>query len=393
MSADIPSTDALVIGAGSLGCHAAWHLSQQGLGVRVLEAGPAVATQTTRAAAGFVANFSTIHRADWAEPEWHLQQYGIQFYTELARASDRDMGFCPSGIAYIYTTQAGWDAIQPAIARARAYGTPLEILTDQRAAQVLPLVRFGQTAGIVFDPQSIRLRAGDAIAVLAARLAARGVRFQFDTRVEGFAVDGDRLTGVRTSAGPFHCPRIIVAAGAWSRPLLKSLGCSLPAEPRVVARYVTAPLPGLDPRMPMLMFSDSVHRFFIREERGGLLIGGADPEPLPADRLVEADHPPPVDDLPHDHARRMRAYLRTVEPIAPLLARAEILRTDAGLPAYTEDRRFIADAVPGFTGLYVLSACNEAGITHGPGLGRHLAQLIVDGRPAQDRGRYAFGRF
>ncbi|NKB68649.1 MAG: FAD-dependent oxidoreductase [Candidatus Latescibacteria bacterium] len=393
MTGTTPSPDVLVIGAGALGCHAAWQLRQRGLNVLVLEAGPTPAAQTTRAAAGFVVHFSTFHRPQWEAQEWHLQQYGIQFYTDLAHDSDRDIGFNPSGIAYIHITEDGWNAAQAAIAGARSHGTTLEILSHRRAGQVVPQIRFAQTAGIAFDPRAIRLRAGDAIALLADRLAEQGVDFQFNTQVQGFVRNGDRLTGVRTNAGPIYAPTIVVAAGAWSRPLLKGLVAPLAAEPRLVARYTTAPLPGITPDMPMLMFSDSVHRFFIREERGGLLIGGADPEPLPADRLVDADAPPPVGALPHDHAHRMRTYLRTVETIAPSLARAEIRHSDAGLPVYTADRRFIADSVPGHPGLYLLGACNEAGITHGPGLGRHLAQLIVEGRTDHDRARYAFDRF
>ena len=61
---------------------------------------------------------------------------------------------------------------------------------------------------------------------------------------------------------------------------------------RAGPRYTTRPLPGIDITLLMLMFSDSGHRFFIREKAGGLLIGGADPQPLPADRAGDADNPP-----------------------------------------------------------------------------------------------------
>jgi glycine/D-amino acid oxidase-like deaminating enzyme len=141
------------------------------------------------------------------------------------------------------------------------------------------------------------------------------------------------------------------------------------------------------------MFSDSGYRFFIREENGGLLIGGADPEPLPVDRFVDADNPPPVEELSHAHAHRMRQYLRKVEHIMPVLSQAEIKDTAAGLPSYTADRRFVADAVPNRPGLYALTACNEAGVTHGPALARHLTELIVDGKTQLDRHRFAIDRF
>jgi glycine/D-amino acid oxidase-like deaminating enzyme len=35
--------------------------------------------------------------------------------------------------------------------------------------------------------------------------------------------------------------------------------------------------------------------------------------------------------------------------------------------------------VPGVNGLYLLAGDNEAGVTHGPGLGRLLAEVILTG--------------
>jgi len=381
--------DVIVIGAGALGCHAAWQLRQRGLDVLVLEAASGPALGTTQAAAGFVANFSTIHVENWQEVEWKMQQYGIEFYTHLAHTCGSDIAFAACGIAYVYVTAAGWEAIQPSIALARQHGTPLEILTPERAAEILLLVSYAETTGIIFDPQSIRIRAAAAIPALAAMAQAAGVRFQFDTSIDD--VDMEAATAaVHTTRGTFHAPKVVVAAGAWSRPLLAQRGSALAAKPRVVARYTTQPLPGIDRKFPMLMFSDSGHRFFTREEQGGLLIGGADPEPLPADRFVDADNPPPIEELPHAQAHRMRQNLRKVEHVMPVLAQAEIKDTAAGLPCYTAERCFVADVVPDRPGLYALTACNEAGITHGPALARHLTELIVDGKTQLDRCRFAF---
>lgn len=162
----------------------------------------------------------------------------------------------------------------------------------------------------------------------------------------------------------------------------------------VVTRYVTKPLLGINPHMPMLILSDSGYRFFIREENGGLLIGGVDPMPFPPpDRFVDHEAPPLAQDLPHDQAYRMREYIRSAEHIMPVLKDAEIEHIDDALPNYSPDSRFIADAVPGSPSLYVMAACNEAGITHGPALGQHIAEIILDSETQLDRSRYAIDRF
>ena len=56
------------------------------------------------------------------------------------------------------------------------------------------------------------------------------------------------------------------------------------------------------------------------------------------------------------------------------------------------DRRQ-ADAVPNRPHLYALKTCNEAGVTHGPALARHITELIFDGKTQLDRHRFSIDRF
>src|SRR3954469_13059106 len=102
MAAEHASTgdpDAIVIGAGVIGCNTAWHLRQRGLKVAVLEAQTGPAAQTTGAGAGFVYHWSRINSSYWGEPHWSMQEYGIDFYSRLAESSTRDIGFYRCGIA------------------------------------------------------------------------------------------------------------------------------------------------------------------------------------------------------------------------------------------------------------------------------------------------------
>ena len=87
-----------------------------------------------------------------------MQQYGIRFYTDLAKRCEEDIGFCASGIAYIHQRAEAWEEAQSLIESARRLGTRLEVLTLERAAQLLPEIRFEAVAGIAFDPEAIRLR-------------------------------------------------------------------------------------------------------------------------------------------------------------------------------------------------------------------------------------------
>jgi len=360
--------DVIVVGAGSFGCNTAWHLHEKGVSVLVLEAASSPASQTTKSAAGFVSSWSAVHVKEWGQNEWYLQRYGIEFYARLAQECGRDIGFSPSGIAYIYLTPTAWQRVQPRAEKARGFGTKLEILNSARAVALLPPIRFDSTAGILFDPDSVRVRAGDAIACLARQLAGRGVRFQYDTVVTGFLHDGNGIVGVTTDKRNYRAASVIVTAGAACRSLVEKSCGACPADPRAATRYTTKPLPEVTARMPMLIFSD-FHGVYIREERGGLLIGGA------------------------EQAAEIRQSIRQIEGVMPALKRAEIDDIAGGLPTYTRDVLFILDAVPGCRGLYVIAGCQEGGITHGPGLGRMMAELVVDGRTTWDRNGYRLDRF
>ena len=381
--------DAIVVGAGASGCNVAWHLRAKGLTVQVLEAGAGPATQASHNAAGFVAHWSAVHVAAWDKTEWQMQHYGIDFYTRRAAAANSSgvpTGFVSCGIAYIYRSAAEWQKVQPRIEQARTLGTRLEVLTAERCRTVLPQIDFQKVAGIAFDPDSVRVRASDMIPALAAQTEQRKVHFSYNQPVLEL-IPG----GVRTASAEHFADAVIVTAGAWSRPLLEQAGKPCPAKPVAEIRYTTKPLPGILPNMPLLIFSD--YGFYIREERGGLLVGGGDPSPAPADRHIDPLHPPTVDKLHQEQAYRVRQHIKVIEDLMPALKQAEIDRIAGGIPTFTDDVHFIADAVPGQQGLFVISACQEAGITHGPGLGLLMSELVTGARPTFDRDAFRLSRF
>jgi sarcosine oxidase subunit beta len=381
--------DVLVIGAGALGCNAAWHLGDMGLSVTVLEADSAPAQQASGAAAGFVANWSALHAPQWGATQHAMQAYGINFYTALASRTKDDIGFRKHGICYIFTDAASWQSAQARIAKGLALGIPFQILDKRAAAELLPVINFSTTQGIVYDPTSVRVRAADTIPFLAREADANGVRFIFNTRVHAFLKSGSRVTGVKTSQGDFQAGNILITAGAWSLGLLDTVGAKPPVLPLIEARFTTQPIPEIPSNLPLLIFSNI--RFYIREERGGLLIGGGDKsEP---DRKVDRINPPTADHLNLGQIPRIKENLSAITDTMPVLKKADVNQIKAGVPTFTDDTHFIADRVGGVANLYVITACQEAGITHGPSLGRMIAELISSDHTSLDRSAFRLDRF
>src|SRR5206468_7992598 len=103
----------------------------------------------------------------------------------------------------------------------------------------------------------------------------------------------------------FRAPQVVVAAGAWSRRLLKTVGANCPIRVSANTRYTTKALEGLTPELPNLIFSDK-HGFYIRYEHGGLLIGGDY-------QSADADNPPWASQIDKAGAKRVRHSVRVIE--------------------------------------------------------------------------------
>ena len=103
--------------------------------------------------------------------------------------------------------------------------------------------------------------------------------------------------------------------------------------------------------------------------------------------------PPRTEDLPEHEAESHERLARALAPVIPALRHARIREWASGLPTWTPDGRHILGAAPGIDGYFVLSGCNESGVTHGPGLARLAAEIITTGRTGADLTPYRVDRF
>jgi glycine/D-amino acid oxidase-like deaminating enzyme len=381
------SYDAIVVGAGISGCCLAWQLRQRGLQVAVFEAGSRPGCEATQAAAGFVAQWSAVHVSTWGAVHQQMQRYGIDFYTELANQPGADIGFKDCGAVYVYPDAEIWKEVQPRIITAGKLGIELEILDAQRAREVVPEIVFDEVAGIIYDASAIRICAATLGQYLAATLAT-DVDFIYDKPVRSVQ---DAPLGVVIDGGTVLSDYLFIAAGAWTRPLLQPAGLDLPVVPKSETRFTTAPLAGVRAAMPLILVQGWPPHY-IRAENGGLLIGGSELD-IPADRYSDVNNPPTSANIPDGQAYRLRESIRSLEPVMPLLADADIESTASGLPTFTDDMMFVADEVPGRRGIYCLTACQEAGVTHGPALARHLTELAIDDTSRWNQALFGISRF
>ncbi len=372
----VERSDVVVVGGGVIGCSVALHLARAGVDdVTVVERDD-VAQATSRAGAGFVGEFAAGWDPRLADEELAIERYGLAFYRQLA---DDGARFDHRGNGNLYTART-----EEAFA---AKCLPLlERVPDGRrlSAQEVGEITEGvvpadRVAGGVLHPSGGQVTAGKAARAMAERFRAGGGRLLTRRPVTRLVVEHGRVVGVETADGTIACERVVLAAGAWANVLLRPLDVFLPYAPLVAFRVVTEPL-GIPSTLPTLMMHDPP--FYAREEHGALLWGGGYQAP-PRHAFVDVDPPERFDQLPLDGYEQLRERVaQGIGEVIPAFASARSATVAFGAPTYTPDGRALIGPVPGIEGLLVVSGCNEGGVTHAPGFGRLVAELIVDAEPS-----------
>jgi glycine/D-amino acid oxidase-like deaminating enzyme len=157
---------------------------------------------------------------------------------------------------------------------------------------------------------------------------------------------------------------------------------------------ITEPVAGVAPDQPIVRVIDA--NVYFRPERGGLLMGGYEDDPLQVDvRRLAPDFS--IDDLPLDLGvlRRLAGLVLDQLPVLRDLldGRLGLREHRGGLPTMTADGQHLVGPVPGVRGLYVAGGCCVGGLTISPAVGEALATWIVSGEPPLDLTPLAPGRF
>jgi sarcosine oxidase subunit beta len=352
------SADVVVIGAGIVGCSAAYHLAAAGAGsVLVLEREEAVGRGSTGACAGgFRHQFTT-------EVNIRLSLASVPMIVGFTERHGIPVDVSRDGYLFLVRDAETWDGFQRGVALQRSLGARVEVLSAVEAVTMIPGLEAGGVLGATFGPDDGIADPG-ALTQGYATLAGRaGVRFAFGSVAEGILIRDERVRGVRTPAGDVSAPAVVLAAGPWSGDLAGSAGVDLPVEPVPRVVVTTAAFPGVPGRRTLVIDADS--SFYFHREGDGVLMGmGGRDQPtfstVVDDRFVAEELLP-----------------KAVE-IFPPLAEAGIRSSWAGLYEMTPDRLPVVGATP-VGGLFVAAGFSGHGFQHGPIVGKLLAEIVVEG--------------
>jgi len=374
--------DAVVIGAGAFGASVAFHLARRGQKVALLER-HAIASQTSPRAAGLTQQI----RTDPLMTRLAVRSVAKieQFQTDTGEPLD----FHQPGSLKLARTPQFVPQIADEIERGRHAGLEIHSVSAREANELAPFLHADNALALWYNPTDLYLEPGDLPRAYVRAAEKLGASIQAHTAVTAVGTRNGAIERVVTERGEIETPVVVDAAGAWAALVADMTGIRVPIVPTRHQLYITRPIDGIDARQPIVRVLDV--NVYVRPERGGLMLGGYEPDPLQVDmRSVSDDFQ--IQDLALDF-EPLRRLTNAVSDEFPVLQSAEVAEFRGGLPTMTADGRHIVDRVPGVDGLFVASGCCVGGLSISPAVGEVLADWVVDGRPAEDVASLSISRF
>ncbi len=192
---------------------------------------------------------------------------------------------------------------------------------------------------------------------------------------------GRRVTAVRTDHGDVEAEVVVNCAGQWAKALADQVGVTVPLHSAEHFYVVTDAIEGVHPDLPIMRDPDGWTYF--KEEVGGLVVGGFEPEAKPWRSPDTIPHPFEFQLLEEDwehFSMLMDEALRRI----PALGDTGIRKFYNGPESFTPDNQFVMGEAPGLRGYFVCAGLNSVGIASAGGAGRALAEWIVEGEPTTD---------
>jgi glycine/D-amino acid oxidase-like deaminating enzyme len=373
--------DAAVIGGGLLGSATAYHLVSAG--ARTLLVDRADVGRATDAGAGILAPETNSRDPDaWFRLAAEAVDYYPTLIDRLQGEQAGDTGYAQCGKLVVAVSD---DEIEPfgrarriIFERQRSRGLPkaadLHEITAAEARELFPPL--AAVHGAIYSRTAARVD---------GRLLNRAIRIAAATRglvvregsVERLVREGDAVTGLVVGGGVVHAEAVAIAGGAWSDEFAKQLGVTIPVAPQR-GQIIHLGLHGTDTsRWPMI--SAFRQQYMVAWPDSRVVAG--------ATRETGSGF------TPHTTTAGVRAVLDEALRVAPGLANAEVREIRVGLRPLTPDTLPVLGAVPGISGVFLVTGHGPTGLTLGAYSGKVVAAQMLGKAPGTDLAPFSVARF
>ncbi|MBV8588086.1 MAG: FAD-binding oxidoreductase [Verrucomicrobia bacterium] len=363
----------IIVGAGIAGASAAFHLTE--LGGEVVIVDDSAPGRATLAGAGIICPWLSHNRDQYYQQlSFTAFRYYPTLLAKLAAAGQSEIEYDQVGGIAVGKSPDELDPIVQRLEKLLASGAKeigdVRLLQAGAPKELFPYLD-SRLAGVYVDG-AVRLSGESIRLALLNAACARGAKLLSGNA--GLERSGQTVTGIRIDGEPISANAIVIAAGAWSVDLCRSVGLKLGLKPQrgqilhlKVAETNTGTFPVIVPVLNdyyLLAFRDSRIVMGATRESGS----GFDAR-ITAGGVAEV--------------------LRECLEIAPGLSGATLTEIRVGLRPLSKDGLPLLGRPRGLDGLVIATGLGRYGLTLGPYVGLLAAKLAVGQSPDLDLSPFA----
>ncbi|HEX6489147.1 MAG TPA: FAD-binding oxidoreductase [Candidatus Dormibacteraeota bacterium] len=366
------TADVVIAGGGVMGCALAYQLARRDVDVLLLERAELGSQSTGKCAGGVRQQFSN-------EANVRLQMLAVKLLEGFEAETGFPADFRQIGYMFVFTRPQDVEDFHGLMEMWQRVGLADARWVDPAEAKRLsPILNVEDVLGCTFCPSDGIASPADVTAGYASAARRHGARIREGVGVEQIELTGDRVSGVRTSAGEVSTRLVFICAGAWSPQVGRTAGVEIPVLPYRRHIFVTDTFPEVSRSNPMTV--DFATSLYFHPEGDGVLLGMSDrAEPAGFNEEVSWDF--------------VEKMIETASHRAPALQRAGLKTAWAGLYETTPDHQAILGPLPEVSGLWSACGFSGHGFMQAPAAALLLAQMLVDGRSELDLSPFSYERF
>jgi 4-methylaminobutanoate oxidase (formaldehyde-forming) len=262
---------------------------------------------------------------------------------------------------------------------ASVFGVESEMIGNERLAELYPGINIDGILGALYIEKDGQTNAIDTSMALSRGARNYGARVIENVKVEDILVEDGRAVGVKTEKGTIAAEKVVLAGGLWSRDIAAKIGVDLPLYACEHYYVVTEDMQDMTRRPVLRDFDKGV---YFKEDTGKILMGWFEHNArgCPMDRIGEDFS---FDEFPCD-LEHMEEYLMRGMETLPALEQTGIRLFFNGPESFTPDNLHLLGPTPEVDNFFVACGMNSKGLAAGGGIGKLMAEWVMEGYPPGD---------
>ena len=307
-----------------------------------------------------------------------MMMNSVDLYRSLRDEVGLETGWHEVGSLRLASSQERMEELSRQAGWAKTFGLPLELISAQESQRLFPPMSTDGVLGAAYLPTDGYIDPSQLTFALAEGARRRGAEISEETRVTGIETNYGEVRRVLTDKGPIDTELVVNAGGMFAPEIGRLVGVVVPIIPMAHEYLITKPS-GL--RLDMPTMRDPSLLVYFRPESGGLVMGGYERDPAPWG--LDGIAPDFNGRLLAEDWDRFDPLMQNAMVRVPSLKDAEVVRLVNGPEAFTPDGEFILGPTE-VRGFWVAAGFCAHGLAGAGGMGRLVAEWIVNGRPEID---------